>query len=412
VLRRIIYVAAMILASATVGYVIALETRPPVPVAETPAAEHETPPAAGTIDWTRVADEDLRVSEVFLTARNVGVEAALDSLQALAQADVNIARRGHNLAHALGRYFIDRNDDDPAVIARCRPAFQAGCYHGVLEGYLASVAEVNAHELTGFCSDLAEPGMAIIAARECAHGLGHGLLERVAYQFEPALEACDAFRAHELREECHDGVFMQNLVNGEGLPGSADVEGESAEGAVHQHGTGSEHAAQAAGFHADDLSFPCNTVKEAYQPSCWSYQPVAIRRFLGDPGPRTLFTCDEAPEAAQERCYAGYGKQTLARYDNDTGTMIELCALAVAPNDEACLSGVVEVLIDREWGPQNALLFCKQVQSMGRDPAECYQALGARIALLHAKKSDTEAVCARAEDPRFVSACMKGADGG
>jgi hypothetical protein len=409
-LRRIIYVVAMVLASATVGYVVALETRPPAPAAEAAAPAHEMPVEPGTIDWTRIPDQDLRVSEVFLTARNVGVEAALDSLQALAQSDADIARRGHSLAHALGRYFIDRNNHDPAVIARCRPAFQAGCYHGVLEGYLASVNEVNAHELAGFCSALDEPGKAIIASRECAHGLGHGLLERVAYQFGDALEACDAFRARDLREECHDGVFMQNLVNGEGLP--TTTTDESVEGGAHQHGVAGEHGAQASGFRSDDLSFPCNTVDEAYQPSCWSYQPVAIRRFLGDPGPRTLFTCDEAPKAAQGRCYAGYGKQTLARYDNDTGTMIELCALAVPPNDEACLGGVVEVLIDREWGPENALLFCKQVQSMGRDPAQCYQTLGARIVLLHAQKSDTQRVCDKAGDPRFVSACMKGAEGG
>src|SRR5262249_19756986 len=107
---------------------------------------------------------------------------------------------------------------------------------------------------------------------------------------------------------------------------------------------------------------------------------------------------DRAPQASQERCYAGYGKQTLARYNNDTGTMVELCALADAPKDEACLSGVVEVLIDRDWGPENALTFCQQVASMNRDPSGCYRALGVRIALLHGEKRETEAVCARAGD--------------
>jgi hypothetical protein len=124
-----------------------------------------------------------------------------------------------------------------------------------------------------------------------------------------------------------------------------------------------------------------------------------------------MFTCDQAPEASRARCYAGYGKQTLARYDNDTNMLIELCSLATPPHDDECLGGVVEVLIDREWGPEDALSFCGRVASFGRDPAACYEMIGARISLLHAERGETDAVCARAPEPRFVTACRKGASG-
>jgi hypothetical protein len=312
---------------------------------------------------------------------------------------------------------IAHHGNDPAVLARCRPLFQAGCYHGVLEGYLQSVQEVDADALAGFCAALAGRDKAIISARECAHGLGHGLLERVSYDFAPALRACDAFDSAALREECHDGVFMQNLVTGQGLPTatSTDVVDEaSAEGASHEHAPGVHGAGQGAsrtsGFRSDDLTFPCGTVDEEYQPSCWSYQPVAIRRFLSDVGPRALFACDLAPEASRPRCYAGFGKQTLARYNNDEGVLIELCTMALPPNDDACLGGIVELLIDREWGPDKAIGFCEKVEAFGKDPVACYQTLGERIALLHARRSETQAVCARAENPQHVAACMRGAD--
>src|SRR5262245_50895535 len=109
-LRRLIYVLAIVVASGTVGYLIALETQPPAPpLAEAHAHEPDAEP--GSVDWSKVPDQDLRVSGVFLTARNVGVEAALDTLQALASMDADIARRGHTIAHALGRFFIDRNND-------------------------------------------------------------------------------------------------------------------------------------------------------------------------------------------------------------------------------------------------------------------------------------------------------------
>jgi hypothetical protein len=418
-LRRIIYLVALALGSATLGYGFALRDVDPERAAAEPPAPTAQPTAAETssaVDWTRITDDDLRVAQVFLVAKTVGVEAALDSLQAMARGSADITRRGHQLAHALGRVTIAHHGNDPAVLARCRPLFQAGCYHGVLEGYLQSVSEVDARELTGFCAALAEPGKAIIDARECAHGLGHGLLERVSYDFGPALRACDAFRSEALREECHDGVFMQNLVTGEGLPtaGASDVVDEaSAEGASHQHAPGahaaSGAASQSSGFRADDLTFPCSTVDDEYQPSCWSYQPVAIRRFLSDAGPRAMFACDLAAESARSRCYAGYGKQSLARWNNDEQTLIELCTLALPPNDDACLGGVVELLIDRQWAPDNALAFCERVEAFGKDPTSCYGTLGERISLLHAQRAETEAVCARAGGENHVTACLRGA---
>jgi hypothetical protein len=412
-LRQVIYILAAAAAAGTVGYAIGLESAGagnPSSAAGAPTASPATAPAAPAsgIDWTRISDQDLAVAQVFLTLRDVGVEAALDSLQLLAARDPEISRRGHQLAHALGRAAIARAGDDPAALARCRPLFQAGCYHGVLEGYLASVERVDAQRLTGMCAALARPGEAVISARECAHGLGHGLLERVGYDFGVALRACDAFRSDALKEECHDGIFMQNLVNGEGLPTTTAA--ESSEADSHQHGNGETHAAHAsgAGFRSDDLTYPCSTVGRPYQPSCWSYQPVAIRRFLGDPGPRTMISCDLAPEDARARCYAGYGKQTLSRYGNDLNAMIQLCGVALPPHDDQCLGGVVEVLVDREWGAGDALAFCERVALSAREAAPCYRMVGERVSLLHAASAETEAACAGARDPRFVTECVAG----
>jgi hypothetical protein len=410
-LRRWIYLVALALGSGTVGYGIALRATDAAPAAQPAVVEPAaaaTPAPDATVDWTKVTERDLLVAPIFVTARNVGVEAALDSLVLLAERDAEVFRKGHDLAHAVGRVAIAAGGNDPAVLARCRPLFQAGCYHGVLEGYLASVPEVDAERLTGFCAALDEPGAPIIAARECAHGLGHGLIERLGYEFAPALRACDAFAGGALREECHDGIFMQNLVMGRGLPGAAAA--DEPELGAHQHGGTGDHPAMAgAGFRADDLAFPCNTVEERYQASCWSYQPVAIRRFLRDAGPRALAACELAPPSARTRCYAGYGKQTLSRYDNDQGVLIELCSMAPRPHDDACIGGLVELLIDREWGPENALEFCGRVARYGRDPGPCYASLGERIALLHATPRETAAVCALAVDPRHVEACVRAA---
>jgi hypothetical protein len=287
-----------------------------------------------------------------------------------------------------------------------------------MEGYMAAVPDVEPPALSRLCADLDVPGAALISSRECAHGLGHGLLERLGYDIPLALGACDTFSAEALRGECHDGVFMQNVVRGRGLPNSssADLSTADAEHAAGGHQHGSEGSADVTmllageSFRADDLAFPCNRVEGRYQGACWSYQPVAIARFQEDRGEPTLRACELAPVESRPRCYSGYGKQSTVWTTLNQSRMIEGCALAPTPHDMDCLAGVVEALVDRSWGPEMAMSFCGTVVSERAASAEgCYEALGSRIALLYADPHETERGCGGAAQPRLVEACLRGA---
>ncbi|HEY6826949.1 MAG TPA: hypothetical protein VI259_08825, partial [Gemmatimonadaceae bacterium] len=102
---------------------------------DAPTVRQQGATTAAPFDWSTVSSRDLNIAAVFLTARDRGIGAAMDSLQAIAKNDSTYWTEGHMIAHALGRYAIAANKHDPAVLSQCRPTFQAGCYHGVLEGY-------------------------------------------------------------------------------------------------------------------------------------------------------------------------------------------------------------------------------------------------------------------------------------
>jgi hypothetical protein len=409
-------IAGLALIAGVIGYLIgsAGEAQPVAAVTQAEPAGISSEP----LDWSQVSDGDITIAALFVTARDHGAGTALDSLRVLAARDSSVWRRGHAIAHGIGRFVIRQEDHDPDVLATCLPIFQAGCYHGVMEGYMAAVTDVAPPALSKLCADLDVPGAAPISSRECAHGLGHGLLERLGYDIPLALGACDTFGADALRGECHDGVFMQNVVRGRGLPSStsADLSAADAEHAVgmHQHGTGAstDVAMLIAGesFRADDLAFPCNRVEARYQGACWAYQPVAIGRFREDRGLPTLSGCELAPAESRARCYAGYGKQSTSWTTLNEPRMIENCALAPAPYDLDCLRGVVEAMVDRAWGPEMAQSFCGRVARERPQSAEaCYETMGARIALLYADSRETDRGCGLATEPRLVAACLSGA---
>lgn len=339
-----------------------------------PAASTAAAPAP--FDWSAVSSRDLDIASVFLTARERGVRQAMDSLRALSRRDTTLDAGGHMIAHALGRFAIANNGHDPAVLAQCTPAFEAGCYHGVLEGYMMSLPQVEPAKVADMCASYDKPGASRVTAVECAHGLGHGFLEHYGYALDESLRGCDAFTSTELRGECYDGVFMENSVHGLGMH-SMNV-GDNAvamQMGSMKHMDADEH--QMTHFRASDLQFPCDSIGAVYQPSCWSYQPLVIVNLTHADFAKTLEACASAPTASQARCYQGYGKQSMAWFGWDEHRVISMCIRAGAHTDE-CLAGGVEALIDREQAPAGALKFCDAAPSASRD--KCVAAVQARAA--------------------------------
>ena len=367
--RLALPLAAMMLASACRGRSQTVHSREP----------------AG-IDWSQVTARDLDVASVFLVARDRGVRAALDSLAVLARADSQLELMGHQVAHGLGRYAVARRGYDAAVFAECRPTFFSGCYHGVLEGWLAGHPGADAASLRGLCTSPAMSRLPPYAFRECAHGLGHGITAMHGHDLFAALPDCDRAVSGELaRRECYDGVFMENVVHSLGTAAFAvgDAEAER-----HAHARDDRRLLK-----ADDPVFPCDSVAAAHAPSCWAYQPVVFfDAFHGDVG-RIVRACDGAPGASAAACWRGIGKQTLGRLPERPDSVVRVCAASPRHAGD-CIGGMVEFYVDQEWKPDAALAFCAGVPAVMKDA--CFRAVGERIAWIDPAPAAIRAACAPA----------------
>jgi hypothetical protein len=351
-------------------------------------------------DWSGVSSRDLNIAAVFLTARDVGVGRAMDSLLVLQASDTTFRTDGHMIAHSLGRFAIAKNHNDPSILAQCRPTFQAGCYHGVLEGYLSSLPKVDATATAQLCVRLIRPDSSRFAGTECAHGLGHGFAEAFGYEIAAALTACDVFADVELKSECHDGVFMENTVHGLGASGM-NV-GDDAMGS-HMHMV--RGASKGIGFRASDLRFPCDSVPARYQPSCWSYQPVVIASLTSNDFERTLHECASAPPQASANCYRGFGKQSLAWFGWNYSRVSATCNEA-GEHASDCIAGAVEGLVDLSLSSSPAAAFCNSTSSVRH--LGCFEEIGALVARVKQAEPQVSAECDVAVKPELIEACVRG----
>jgi hypothetical protein len=357
--------------------------------------------AEAGVDWTRVTDRDLDIAELFVIARRQGITPALRSLESLASADTALHRMGHVIAHALGRFAVAQRDGDPAVYAGCREVFQAGCNHGVMEGYFASpraapATAVAPPALDSLCAKITRPGAARLVSLECAHGMGHGLVVRYQGEVRQALGACDHLTQREARAECHDGVFMENAVRG---TTSADM--RVGDAAVRAGPASRERQPL---VRRDDLSYPCDDIATQYRASCWKYQPIIIVDVVRGDEPRTLEACARAPNTYRGQCYFGVGKQGSGWWE-DQRRVAQLCERVPSTHTAACIAGAVESYLDEMWTADRALAFCAVVATEGK--AGCYQTIGSRLAIMRTDYPTIQSDCQRAENG-FASACAKG----
>jgi hypothetical protein len=296
--------------------------------------------------WTEIDAADPRVAGIFHTLDQLGLAAALDSLEHQASRDSLVLRSGHQLAHALGRRAFASAGQDDTVITHCRSDFGSGCYHGVVEATLKQHA-VAMDALERMCAAAGSQAR-LGSLFECVHGVGHGVFGATGGDVSQALHDCDKLSSDALRNSCHEGVFMEAITTA--------VAGHQ----HHAHGGPGEHAMGLVVDPGDPYS-PCRAFQNQYGQACWIFQGFIILRSVEFDAGKALQVCDRAPSEWVPRCYQSVGHQLTGLFQRDTRWVIDRCRSGRPELGAQCAAGSVLALVAEDWSGRRALDFCDQV---------------------------------------------------
>jgi hypothetical protein len=356
-------------------------------------------------------------------------------LRTLAAADEAIRRDAHGYAHAIGLSAYTAQEEVGSVFARCTPDFQSGCYHGVIQAYFAShgaagPALSEAGALNALCRDQRGDAAGRWLLFQCAHGMGHGLLQRAEYHLPTALQACDLVADAWEREACYGGVFMESIVqatvphhtlgrppgatSGEaGGPGAGGGHAGHDEHADHQaHGVRgpSDAPRPAAAFpplsRADPL-YPCNVLDSRYRSACYHMQTSAILFFNGYDVAATARACAGVEALFRPTCFQSLGRDISAITGQHHDRAIALCATAPAESQPFCHVGYAKNLIDLSAEPEDGFAYCRRL-ALDAAKRACYIAVGEEIWVLTDDPAKRRSLCEGAE-PDHAEACRLGA---
>lgn len=345
-------------------------------------------------------------------------------LDRLAALDPDVGRHGHFYAHRIGISALKSPAEVGRVFAACTPAYESGCYHGVIQSYFIATQRegggVTTESVETLCGDYR--GKRADLLFQCTHGLGHGLAILHGHDLPQALQSCDLLSRQPEREMCYAGGFMESLVNAthpHALPTADEARSvskakETAAGAHSGHGphrqpgpSSAEAAPAKPPFQAldpADLHYPCSRLDEKYLIACYTIQTSAMLHHNGRDVRRTAIECGRAPERARITCFLSLGRDVSTIALNDDAEAVRLCGLAEEALRPVCHRGVVQSIVNMNANPAEGIPYCRAVLEQESKRA-CYAAVGLQALGLPEGQAKREQACRLAE-AELVDFCL------
>lgn len=356
-------------------------------------------------------------SALLALLRSEGIRPAMQTLEEIGRRSEAVRRDGHVYAHAIGLAAYTTSDEVGQRYAQCTPAFQSGCYHGVIQSYFADHASQHGPEhldretVNAVCSDIRSDPASRWQLFQCAHGIGHGLTMVFDHHLPRALAGCDLIASPWEREGCYGGAFMENLV--QATAPHHTVGRPNMEQGASEHGGHDHHGAQASSaepfkpLDPEDPLYPCNVLEARYLNSCYQMQTSAILFFNRGQMDVAVEACDKAPEQFQSTCYQSLGRDISAYTVQNHAEAVRLCSKGNPQHQPSCHAGYAKNLVDLTARAGDGFSYCRSIPDPG-SKSRCYQAVGEEIWVLAADASQQEALCNDAE-PDYRGFCRRGA---
>jgi hypothetical protein len=328
-----------------------------------------------------------------------GVADAVKTLDELATGDPEVAEHAHEYAHGIGIEAYGLSPDIVATFAACGDGYSSGCRHGVIQAYFESRHEVTQPEVEALC----QPFKSATASRwvlfQCVHGMGHGLTMFRGHDLPHALTDCDLLSDSWDRESCYGGAFMESVIN------ATAPHHPATQLAAHHH-----HMAATAFKALDpaDPLYPCSIMADKYLHACYQMQTSVMLNLNHGDMADAAKSCEGAPSDVRPVCFQSLGRDITSYTARDPQKSADMCDKARAPYRPACYFGAAKALVDWTATTESAFAFCRIVIETPGGPT-CYQALGEEIATLLATAPEREEQCLRAQEPKAVDACRRGA---
>jgi hypothetical protein len=261
----------------------------------------------------------------------------------------------HSEAHDVGKVIFAHVGDIGMGLRICEDRCNSGCMHGVLMEAFTSIGKASPHHI-----DVAILGPAIkdlcqnntvmttsYSPGDCAHGVGHALMNLAGYEIQDALKGCHENEDQAMEYYCATGAYMEYVT---------------------------ERDAQDAT--TKSTLYPCD--QYVYPAACARYKMVhVVRRHYAEGKTieeiKTL--CSSVTEPLRRGCFHGFGNAHMPFIAARKITIQRVCLGLGAAEEFACIDGAIERMA--KFHPDIAVRVCKELE--GKNQVTCLAAASRKM---------------------------------
>lgn len=278
----------------------------------------------------------------------------------------------HALGHRIG--YILHEEKGTAAITFCTDHYRDdSCVHAIVIQEFVQQGRAALERLVQACESIPR---GTTGYADCFHGMGHGILAYLAYDYEQAITECKTvgeIATGANPDTDHQALFVWKQC----------VDGATMELMQGLHDAAAWAKALPTYMPESDLLMPCNAsyMPDAVRDSCYIYLRPRLMRAAGiakndrtfDPEnyATALSYCEAVPEEFHRKtCYGGFGMQFVYSINgNDNRTfgelpftslkkIHELCALAPFEGQSACTATAAETILGGSRNVATVSTFC------------------------------------------------------
>lgn len=269
---------------------------------------------------------------------------ALTELRERIKTDDTLLRSCHTLVHDIGRAAYEKYDDFGKAMQYQDEICNSGYLHGIIEIYFRKSADALLAMKT-VCD--AYP-LGKYLSWECYHGVGHGLMYYTLNDLPKSLELCGTYETAFARENCTNGVFMENFNTDQKLHPSLFL-------------------------HKNDPFYPCQEQTSGNKRMCYPYASTYYLSLHKNDYVGALQWCMGAEPLYENMCILGVGGQAIKEHISDPKFVESICMSGELSWIAPCISGMVGLYINHSGSLSPAKKLCEQLEVSNRKI--CYRTI-------------------------------------
>jgi len=327
-------------------------------------------------------DSNCLVNSLKYVSKTETQEVVLETLSEITDSLLKDGRMCHGIGHPLGKFLYAYKGDLAQALLLTDRTCGGSILHGIMQEYFKTMSLKDdgtsaINIASNVCNEIFDFPYSQMR-RECAHGIGHGLVIANNFDGLTAMKKCGEFEDGFAHRACIEGASMEHVT-----------------ASVSNKGNFDEH----------NVLFPCSELDEKNEGACYTSHAKYILNKVKKSAYDAFKECDKIQNENQLRyCYYGMGSIQGTVFKNELEKIVSTCQQGNVKYQTYCIEGAGIRLLD-EIGMDQASELCNITPKMFKN--DCYESLGQWIHTIYFTEEEIEKNCSQLTEAEYYQICIE-----